>query len=92
MLGFRIDSSCRWTRAWMRSLENSRAPWVPAATGAVKRGQRMSQARRRAGRVREAETARASWTAAQKRGQRNFMSSSVVLGTGAGMEGAMILT
>jgi hypothetical protein len=82
--GSRRRSSWKWTRAAMRSLENSRAEWVPAWMGAVKRGQRAVQACWKEGRVREAARARASWTAAVKRVQRSAVSCGVVLGRVAG--------
>lgn len=60
MPGSRSRSSWKCTRAATSSLENSRGPWVPARMGAVKRGHSAVQAWRRAGRVREADRARAS--------------------------------
>jgi hypothetical protein len=69
-------------------LENSRAEWVPAWMGAVKRGQRAAQAWAKEGSVREAARARASWTAAVKRGQRSAVSCAVVLGRVGGGERA----
>jgi hypothetical protein len=83
--GSRRRSSWKCTRAATSSLENSRAEWVPAWMGAVKRGQRAVQAWRKEGRVRDAARARASWTAAVKRAQRSAVSWGVVLGrTGGG--------
>jgi hypothetical protein len=71
-------------RAATSSLENSRAVWVPAWIGAVKRGQRAVQAWRKDGSVREAARARESCTAAVKRAQRSAVSEGVVLGRGGG--------
>jgi hypothetical protein len=82
--GSRRRSSWKCTRAATRSLENSRAEWVRAWMGAVKRGQRAVQAWRKEGSVREAARASASWTAAVKRAQRSAVSCSVVLGRAAG--------
>lgn len=86
--GSRRRSSWKWVRAATRSLENSRAEWVRAWMGAVKRGQRAVQAWEKDGRVREAERARASWTAAVKRVQRSAVSWRVVLGRAGGGERA----
>ena len=82
MLGLRTDSSWKWERAATSSLENSLGSWTPLSMGAMKRGQRASQARRKAGRDRAAERTRASWTAAQNRGQRSVVSWRVALRMG----------
>lgn len=74
----------------MRSLENSRGPWVRANMGAVKRGQRASQLWRHEGKVRDADVVRASQTAPTKRVQRKFVSSCVVVGVGGGGDAEMI--
>lgn len=66
---------------------NSRARYVPAATGAVKRGHRAEQERARPGSVREAGLERASWTAAVKRVHRSVVSWAVVFGSGEGVYG-----
>lgn len=65
--GASTDSSCSHTRAATSSLLNSRALCVPAATGAVKRGQSVVVACLREGSVREAARVSESWTAAMKR-------------------------
>ena len=83
MLGLRTDSSWKCGRAATNSLENSLGSYRPFSTGAMKRGQRISQARRKEVRERAAERTRASWTAAQKRGQRSFVSWRVAFRTAA---------
>lgn len=56
---------------------------MPARMGAVKRGQRDVQACWSAGRVREADRAKASWTAPVKRFHSSVVSCIVVVGSGA---------
>lgn len=84
MLGLRMDSSWKWTRAAISSLENSFGRCVPAIMGAVKRGQRLLQQSRNAGKVREAAFIRESCTAAQKRVHRSRVSCCVVPVSGSG--------
>ena len=62
MLGSRMRSSWKWVRTATKSLENSRAPCVPASMGAVNRGQRTVQACRMEGRLRAAARPSVSWT------------------------------
>ena len=88
ILGLRSDSSWKWERLAMRSLENSLGEWVPAITGAVKRGQSAVQLLRKEGNVREADLIRASCTAAQKRVQRSVVSCCDVPCMGSGGERA----
>ena len=82
--GSRTLSSWKYARAAISNLLNSRALCVPAATGAVKRGQSDAQHWIRRGRVRAAGRVKESWTAAVKRVHRSVVSCCVVLGREAG--------
>lgn len=73
-------------------MENSRGPCVLAKMGATNRGQRASQLYRHEGKVRAADAVRASQTAPQKRVQRKFVSSCVVVGVVSGGEAERIFT
>lgn len=84
MPGSSMFSSWKYVRAATRSLLNSRARCVPAATGAVNRGHSEALARESPGRLRDAGFARASWTAPTKRVHRSAVSWAVVFGRGGG--------
>jgi hypothetical protein len=92
MLGLRMDSSWKCDLPAMRSLENSLGEWVPATTGAVKRGHRAWQLCRNEGSVRAADLMRESWTAAQNRVHKSFVSCCVVPEIGFGGAKARIRT